>query len=135
MVTNRRSAYNQHGSERPTRGELRATTKDSRAIRTEYGSLEILANAKKLVFRPPRPVPEIESNRRRHTTPSSLKSKTRPMLNVTKAALEAVANRWIPKIGLGVFAVSLAGTGAVAIRQNTYSWAGGRALHLHEGHR
>lgn len=41
-----------------------------------------------------------------------------------RAALEAVANSWIPKIVLGLFAICLAGTVTVAITQNAYSWSG-----------
>ncbi len=41
-----------------------------------------------------------------------------------RTALEAVANSSIPKIVLGLFAVCLAGTAAIAIIQNAHSWAG-----------
>ena len=46
------------------------------------------------------------------------------MRNEIRAALEAVANSWIPKTVLGAFALSLAATAAVAIVQNAYSWSG-----------
>ena len=46
------------------------------------------------------------------------------MGNEIRTALEAVANSWIPKIVLGLFAVCLAGTATVAIIQNAYSWSG-----------
>ncbi len=46
------------------------------------------------------------------------------MGNEIRAALEAIANSWIPKVVLGLFAMCLAGTATVAIIQNAYSWSG-----------
>jgi hypothetical protein len=44
------------------------------------------------------------------------------MRNEIRSALEAVANSWIPKVVLGIFVLCLAGTAALAIAQNSYSW-------------
>lgn len=46
------------------------------------------------------------------------------MGNEIRSALEAIANSWIPKIALGLFAVCLVGTATVGIIQNAYSWSG-----------
>ncbi len=46
------------------------------------------------------------------------------MGNEIRSALEAIANSWIPKIVLGLFAVCLVGTATVGIIQNAYWWSG-----------
>ena len=46
------------------------------------------------------------------------------MRNEIRSALEALAGSWIPKVVLGIFALCLASTAALAITQNAYSWRG-----------
>ena len=46
------------------------------------------------------------------------------MRDEIRAALDAIANSWIPKVALGIFAVLLALTATLAITQNTYAWLG-----------
>lgn len=46
------------------------------------------------------------------------------MRNEIRAALDAIANSWIPKVALGAFAVCLMATAILAIIQNSYAWRG-----------
>ena len=46
------------------------------------------------------------------------------MRNEIRAALDAIANSWIPKTALAAFATCLTATAVLAIIQNTYAWLG-----------
>lgn len=49
------------------------------------------------------------------------------MRNEIRAALDAIASSWIPKLALGIFVSGILLTGIVAITQNVYAWKGSTA--------
>ena len=46
------------------------------------------------------------------------------MRNEIRSMLEAIANNWMPKIALGVFALCITATVALAVTKNTFYWIG-----------